>query len=167
MSDNPYKGVKGGDPSRRAAHLKSIVPISYICSSCSKEKSEMFPEGKDLTGRVCADCRAEESRQREAELYRKSLEEVIAEMGRPVRTDEEKRFLLEAYAHIPRHDCISCGGNFMEAEPSMPFLNDDYHRPNSIQTVAYRNNPYDYEIYGEKNPAWRCRECFDISEADI
>jgi rubredoxin len=167
MSDNLYKGVKGGDPSRRAAHIKSLVSISYICPSCHKEKSEVFPEGKDLTGRICVECRDIEQVQKNAEMQEKARLEVIAMMSIPVRTEAEREALLEAYAHVPRHNCISCGGKFMEAESSMPFLNDDYHRPNSIQTVSYRNNPYDYEIYGEKNPNWRCRECYDISESDI
>lgn len=57
MSENPYKGVRGGDPRLRVQQLKVLVPIAYTCVKCGKEKTENFPEGKDLTGRTCVDCR--------------------------------------------------------------------------------------------------------------
>lgn len=164
MSDNSYKGVKGGDPSRRSAHINSLVSISYVCPSCKQEKSEIFPEGKDLTGRICGKCRDIENTKKDKERQEKARH---AAFTRPIRTTEEQESLLAAYAHVPRHDCAKCGGNFIEFEPSMSFWNDDYNRPNSIQTVSYRTNPYDYEIYEVRNPKWFCNRCYDELEADI
>lgn len=167
MSDNSYKGISGGDPKRRAEHFKSLVLIAYICPSCKQEKSEKFPAGKDLTGRVCVDCRRLESIRKQEEQKEANEKAWAEKQNAPIRTEAEKLALMKEWAHAPQERCACCGEKFFVADPDMPFYNDDFYRPNAIRTGSYRNNPYEYEIHGEEHPKWRCGKCYVELEEDI
>ena len=171
MSDNPYKGVPGGDPRLRAAHQKSIVPIAYICVHCNKQKTEDFPEGKDLTGRICMDCRNEESvrkqKIRDEEARIRWAAYLEGQRRKPNRSAEERAALMEEYASSPKHRCDPCGNEFFIENPKFPFSNDSIRRDNAILTVAYRADPYDYEINDEVNMYWMCRSCYENIADDI
>jgi hypothetical protein len=172
MSENPYKGIPGGDPRLRAAHFKTLVDIAFICATCNQEKTEKFPEGKDLTGRACPECRNiesirkqkirdEENRVRWEEYRRK-------ERNRPNRTKEEKLALIaEYYASSPRETCGPCGNTYFIENPKFPFSNDNVWKDNAILTVSYRMDPYDIEIHGTENPNWFCTKCYHEIELDI
>ena len=163
MSENPYKGVPGGDPRLRAAHKKKFVEISFICGNCGKEKKETLPEGKDATGRTCVDCRNAEGMQkqkeREAEIRARSAKRERIIMNTPIRTKAEKLALLAEWKDAPREKCHSCGKSFFIENPAMPFINDNIDRPNAILTVSYTSDPFKHEVYGDDEQHWFCRRC--------
>lgn len=171
MSDNPYKGVPGGDPRLRVKNAKPFVPIAYICVKCNQKKTEKFPEGKDLTGRVCVDCRNAEGALKQ-KAQREEAEKRWAEHRRqrrnaPIRTKTEKLALMKEWENAPKERCSSCGGNYFIANPAMPFYNDNYNRPNAIRTVNYVSDPYELEIRNREVMGWLCRSCHDAIAGDI
>lgn len=163
MSENPYKGVPGGDPRLRAANQKRMVTVEFICGTCGQLKKEKLPEGKDATGRTCVDCRnaegvekqkaqAEEARRRWAERERITL-------NTPIRTKAEKLALIAEWKDAPREKCSSCKKSFFIANPAMPFANDNIDRPNAILTVSFTSDPFKHELYGDDEKHWFCRMC--------
>jgi hypothetical protein len=171
VDENPYKGVKGGDPRLRAQHVKVVVPRDFVCAKCGKKKTEKFFEGKDLTGRVCVDCRNAEGVQKQKE-QRAEAEKRWAENRRkarnaPIRTKEEKLALMKEWAHAPKEKCSMCGGTFFIANPAMPFYTDHYDRPNAIRMVTYTSDPYELEINHRDVEDWYCRACHDAIAWDI
>ena len=171
MSENPYKGVRGGDPRLRAAHPKKLVPVAFFCAQCGQKKTEKFPEGKDLTGRVCVDCRNAEGVLKQ-KAQREEAEKRWAEHRRqrrnaPIRTKAEKLALMKEWEHAAKEQCSSCGGNYFVGNPAMPFNNDNYNRPNAIRTVNYVSDPYELEIRNRDVMGWLCASCHDAIAGDI
>lgn len=171
MSDNPYKGIPGGDPRFRDARKKNIVSIAFICATCNQNKTEKLPEGKDVTGRICTDCRNAESVRKQKirdEENRLRWEEYLAkERLRPNRTKEEMLALIAEYASCAQETCGACAGKFLIHNPAFPFANDNIWKDNAIITVTYCLDPYDLEIRNEENPGWLCRKCYKNLEWDI
>ena len=171
MSENPFKGVPGGDPARRAQFLKHIVPVAFICAKCKQEKTENLHEDKDLTGRICVDCRKTESarkqKEQQEEADKRRAEARRREKNTPIRTKAEKLALMKDWEHAPKERCVACGGRSFVADPAMPFYNDDWERPNAIRVAKYRNDPFDYEVHEEEHPNWFCNRCYHHIEMDI
>lgn len=170
-TENPYKGIPGGDPRLRVGNMKKKIKMSFVCADCKQEKTEVFVEGKDLTGRVCVECRnaegarkqairAEEAQKRWAEYQRK-------ERNRPNRTTEEKKALLAEYADSPKEECIGCHQEFFIFNPKFPFIRDNVWKDNAILTVSYVNDPYAFEIDCVEVPNWTCAKCYKEFELDI
>lgn len=173
MSENPYKGVTGGDPRLRKQNTrrKVVVPTDFICAKCGKKKTEKFVEGKDLTGRVCVDCRNAEGVQKQKE-QREEAERRWAErrrrtMNSPIRTKAEKLALMKEWENAPKEKCSMCGGTFFISNPAMPFNNDNYNRPNAIRTVSYTDDPYELEINNREVTDWFCGPCHNAIAMDI
>lgn len=171
MSENPYKGVRGGDPRLRVEHRKPLVPIAYICVKCNKKKTENFPEGKDLTGRTCVDCRNAEGvikqKKQQEEAEKRWAEHRRRTRNSPIRTKAEKLALMKEWENAPKERCSSCGGNYFIANPAMPFITDNYNRPNAIRTVSYVSDPYELEIRNREVMDWLCPSCHDAIAGDI
>lgn len=171
MNENPYKGVRGGDPRLRVQHRKPLVAIAYICVKCGKKKTEKFPEGKDLTGRTCVDCRNAEGiikqKKRAEEAERRWAERRRRIMNSPIRTKAEKLTLMKEWEHAPKEKCSMCGGRYFIANPAMPFYADNYNRPNAIRTVTYTDDPYELEINNREVTDWFCGSCHNAIAMDI
>lgn len=170
-TENPYKGIPGGDPRLRAVNVKKKVKMAFTCAECGQEKKELFFEGKDLTGRVCTGCRnAEGVRKRkiQEEENRKRWEESRRkERNRPNRTKEEKDELIRQYADSPREECIGCHRHYFIYNPKFPFVRDNVWKDNAILTVSYCNDPYALEIEDKEVPNWICAKCYKEFELDI
>lgn len=171
MSENPYKGVPGGDPRLRVRKEKKIVLIEFICSKCNQTKKEKLPEGKDTTGRVCVDCRNAEGvlkqKAQQEEADKRWAEYTLQQRTRPNRTEEEMLALLEEWKDAHKEQCRQCGGSFFVASPLMPFYNDSIERPNAIMTVSYTCDPYEYEIRNREVEDWYCKRCYKELAYDI
>lgn len=173
MTENPYKGVAGGDPRLRQQNKKNnpVVPTDFICSKCNKKKTEKFVEGKDLTGRVCVDCRNAEGIEKQAaqraEAERRWAEHRRQTRNSPIRTKEEKLALMKEWENSPKEKCSICGGTFFIANPAMPFYADNYNRPNAIRTVTYTDDPYELEINNREVTDWFCGPCHNAIAMDI
>lgn len=171
--ENPYKGVRGGDPRLRAAHVpKPVVATDFICAKCGEKKTEKFREGKDLTGRVCVECKNREGLVKQAEA-RKRQDEWYDQLRRErlealKPTAEAIAAALVKYADSPHQTCSHCGGSFPISQPTLYDTGEIFWgRYSVIPTVAYVADPFDSEIRGEENVSWLCYPCYEGIAGDI
>lgn len=171
MTENPYKGIPGGDPRLRDSKVKKKVKMAFTCAECNQEKTEIFFEGKDLTGRVCTECRNAEGVRKhkiqEEENAKLWAEYRRKERNRPNRSAEEKKALLKEFAGSPKEECVGCHKEFFIYNPAFPFTRDIPWKDNAILTVSYVNDPYALEIEDKEVPNWLCEKCYKDFEMDI
>lgn len=171
-NNNPYKGVKNGDPRLRAANTKKNVEVSFICAVCKKKKKAVIRDGSTRRfGLPCTECRNKENREKnrilEAERETERREREAAFYRMPQRTDEELSVMLEQSKNLPKHDCDECGKSFFVCDESLPFINDQLWRENSIPTVRYTSDPFLEEIRGVIQNMWMCDGCYEASADEI
>lgn len=86
----------------------------------------------------------------------------------PVRTKEERRKLIHdlTVKRMPKHRCDDCNRKFFIDGPL--FVNECIGwRANSINTVAWRTNPFAEEIFDDYTHYWLCAECAEEDAGDI
>ena len=86
----------------------------------------------------------------------------------PMRTKEELRDLIHdlTVKRYPKHRCEDCNGKFFV---DLPIFAGECvgWRENSINTVAFRTNPFAEEIFDDHTKYWLCAACADEDAQDI
>lgn len=164
---NPFKGVKGGDPSRRPV----MVEVSYTCPSCGKDTQRMIAEGKPTPSTPCQQCQdavnAQRSKTHAEEVIRRHRARQAVIDALPTRSDEEFEALSARLAELPHMQCSSCALHFPVGVQGAAYLNDDPYEENSVQFVQFVKNPFKLEVYGESDWQWMCNKCRYNSQMDV